>query len=339
MNILAIRFSALGDVAMTIPAIYSVAKQYPEHTIKILTLQPFAQIFIDCPKNIILLTFNKQEIHGAIGLLHLLKRVNHEDIDVVADLHNVLRSWLIDLFFMVKGFRVVMVDKNRWKRLKLLFQRKGQQTAFTESYFNVFRTLGLPIEESFLSVLSRDISIAYFSVILNNKGRKKVGIAPFARYQNKTYPLKQMEQVVAKLSASDKFVIFLFSGGKTESRLMQVWESKYEHVFSIAGRYNLADEVRLMSFLDVMVSMDSANMHLASLVGTRVISLWGSTTPLCGFMGWKQKEEDAIQLNTYCQPCTIAGSDHCNYGDFHCLSHIIPETIFTKIMSITSSKC
>ena len=87
-----------------------------------------------------------------------------------------------------------------------------------------------------------------------------------------------------------------------------------------------------MSHLDTMVSMDSANMHLASLTGTRVVSVWGATHPYCGFMGWQQKEEDAVQINTLsCRPCSVFGNKPCHRGDFACMNNILPEEIIQRI--------
>ena len=86
-----------------------------------------------------------------------------------------------------------------------------------------------------------------------------------------------------------------------------------------------------MRQLDVMVSMDSANMHLASLVGTPVVSVWGATHPYAGFMGFGQKEENAIQLDMPCRPCSIYGNKPCHRGDYACLRDIAPARIINKV--------
>lgn len=170
-----------------------------------------------------------------------------------------------------------------------------------------------------------------------NEEKVNIGIAPFARYQNKTYPLELMEELVKQLSANGHFNILLFSGGGEERMLTESWQQKYQRCHSVGGHLTLDDEIRLMSRLQLMVSMDSANMHLASLAGTRVISIWGSTTPQCGFLGWQQHYNDALMLHCDCQPCTIAGSNHCRYHDYHCLADITPESIYHHIVTITSS--
>ena len=87
-----------------------------------------------------------------------------------------------------------------------------------------------------------------------------------------------------------------------------------------------------MSQLEVMISMDSSNMHLASLVGTPVVSIWGATHPYAGFMGWGQSEDNVVQVELDCRPCSIFGQKPCLRGDFACLNNILPETIVEKTL-------
>jgi ADP-heptose:LPS heptosyltransferase len=97
-------------------------------------------------------------------------------------------------------------------------------------------------------------------------------------------------------------------------------------------------ELILMSHLDVMLSMDSANMHLASLTGIPVISVWGATHPYAGFMGWGQKAENAIQTTLECRPCSIFGQKSCHRGDYACLYQIKPEIIIDKLNTFITNK-
>ena len=96
----------------------------------------------------------------------------------------------------------------------------------------------------------------------------------------------------------------------------------------------MSDELILMSHLDVMVSMDSSNMHMASLVGTKVVSIWGATHPYAGFMGWRQSEENAVQLDMPCRPCSVYGNKPCLRGDYACMNNISPEMIIEKIAKL-----
>ena len=92
-HILIIRFSAMGDVAMTVPVVQSLAKQYPELRITFLS-RPFARpLFEGLAPNVGFMGADiKKEYHGVGGLNKLYKRIVAKNITAVADLHNVLRS-------------------------------------------------------------------------------------------------------------------------------------------------------------------------------------------------------------------------------------------------------
>ena len=72
-------------------------------------------------------------------------------------------------------------------------------------------------------------------------------------------------------------------------------------------------------------------MHLASLVGTRVVSIWGATHPYAGFLGYGQRESDCIQRALDCRPCSIYGNKKCRYGDYRCLD-IPAEEVAKRIV-------
>ena len=129
--------------------------------------------------------------------------------------------------------------------------------------------------------------------------------------------------------------IFLFGGGEKEREIFRQWCHSFPQCTSVpehlAGLYK---ELVLMSHLNVMVSMDSANMHLASLVATPVVSVWGATHPYAGFMGWHQPADHAVQADLPCRPCSIYGNKPCLFGNYTCLKTITPELIFDKIEKI-----
>jgi ADP-heptose:LPS heptosyltransferase len=102
----------------------------------------------------------------------------------------------------------------------------------------------------------------------------------------------------------------------------------------MAGKISMEAELALMSQLDVMLSMDSANMHLASLVNIPVISIWGATHPYAGFKGWNQPIENCVQVDLECRPCSVFGNKKCFRGDYACLVRIEPEQLIKKIQTL-----
>ena len=344
-HILVYRLSALGDVAMTIPAVYSVARAWPDCCFHVVTSTFCTQLYINAPCNVVVHGIEKHT--GTWRLIGLLRAI---PVDMVADLHNVLRSWIVDAYFRLRGKRVRMVDKMRSERKAILSHRQAStRRPFTLRYFDVFQRLGLPAEPDFTSLsglppvppLSLTGQPAASSLpptgqppvtVALDKGTERwIGIAPFARYQTKVYPMEQMREVVRLLSLSSTTRVFLFGSRGSEADELKQWEQLSPRVHTVAGQFTLPEELALMARLDTMVTMDSANMHLASLVGTRVVSVWGSTTPACGFMGYGQNADDALYASLPCQPCSTAGSTKCRLGTLECLKQLQPEAIVQRL--------
>ena len=283
-NILVIRMSALGDVAMTVPVIYSVAKNNPDITFTVLT-QPFsANFFINPPENVkIFKADTKNRYKGSKGIIKLCKDLSAHNFDGIVDLHNVIRSKAIRLFFKLKGVKTVAINKGRKEKKHLIAtdtKRKKQLKSSFERYADAFRKMGFRFTLDFISVYPQKPAIN--QSFIPQKTGKWVGIAPFAKHAGKIYPLKKIEEIIAELSSKPDISIFLFGGGDKEKRLLDLWQEKYPNTYSLAGKIKITEEIELMSHLDVMLSMDSANMHLASLVGTPVVSVWGATHPYAG---------------------------------------------------------
>lgn len=339
-KILIIRFSAIGDVAMTIPVITSFANEYPQHEITILSKDNFACFFEYMPSNV---TFKgvdlKSEYKGIPGLNRIYNQLKEEKFNAVIDLHDTLRSKYLRLRFKIDGIKCAHINKERAKRKELTkFKNKilkPSKSSF-EKYSAVFNELGYPFNLNFKSIFGNEKGdLNKIPLLLKNKnGNKWIGIAPFAAHLGKIYPIEKQEEVIKMLSQNSNYRIFLFGGGKKEIETCQKWESISENIISLAGKLKFNQELIIMSHLDVMISMDSANMHLASLVNTKVISIWGSTHPFAGFMGWNQSTDNAIQTDLPCRPCSIYGNKPCMRKDYACLNNITPKEIVDKVISL-----
>lgn len=328
-RILVIRFSALGDVVMTVPVISAFAHQYPQHQITVLSRQRMAVYFSHLPENVSFKGIDLGLYKGFRGLYKLYKELSQEEYDFVADCHDVLRTKVVRFFFWLKGIPVRHIHKGRAEK-KALTQGKNKQKkplkSSFERYAQVFSDLGFPF------VMQHEpMRMPRPQEALNQKW---IGIAPFAAHAGKIYPLEKMIEVVKRLSADNQNKVFLFGGGKKEEAILSEWEHSIPGVKSMVGKLQQHEELDLMSQLDVMVSMDSANMHLASLVGTPVVSIWGATHPYAGFMGWGQTEENAVQIDLPCRPCSIYGNKPCQRGDTACLNQILPEQIVQKVQNV-----
>ncbi len=339
-KILIIRLSAIGDVAMTVPVIYSAAKANPEDSFTVLTQIFLMPVFMHRPSNVEVIGINtKGSEKSLFGLLKFASALVKYDFDIILDLHNVIRSQIIRTFFRLYGKRVYALDKARKERKQLTANKQKQFVPLHPvivRYADVFRNAGLQYTENFTSLYEEipvDLSIVH-RITGEEKNGKWIGIAPFAKHNGKIYPIEEMEQVVSCLSENENYKIFLFGGRNYESAVLEQWEYQYPRVKSVAGKYSLDNELALMNQLDLLICMDSANMHFASLVGTRVLSIWGATHPYTGFYGYHQHPDDTVQEALSCRPCSVFGQKPCFRGDWACMRQILPERIVRKAESI-----
>lgn len=336
-NILVIRLSAIGDVAMTVPVIYSAAKANPTDTFTVLT-QSFLIPVFNRPKNVEVIGINTKSTEKSLaGVLRFASALVKYDFDVVLDLHNVLRTMVIRSVFRLYGKSVFVLDKARRDRIRLTERKKkkiNQLRPVVERYADVFRKAGLKYSECFHSLFEeREPDLSCLDLLAGTKVGRWIGVAPFAKHQGKIYPIEKMECVVMELVKRDDITIFLFGGrGGYEESLLGEWAAKSPRIKSVVGKYSLDQELALISRLDLLLCMDSANMHFASLVGTRVLSIWGATHPYAGFYGYHQDPDDGIQLDMPCRPCSVFGQKACWRGDLACMRQITEEKIVNKVL-------
>lgn len=336
-KILIIRFSALGDVAMTIPVIYSFAKTHKEHAITVLSELSFEPLFANKPENVQFLGLDLKSKRMGISDIRkfYVEKLRPLNFDFVADFHSVIRTHLIGLNFRLDGIKVAVIKKDR-KRKHLLTRKQNKTLIQLDSSFNryknVLEKLAFEFDLSFKSLFEEtpantETIISSFPKKENNKW---IGIAPFAKHKGKIYPLELQERVINHFSNSKNIKIIVFGGGKHETDIINNWLKKYPDLLTTAGKFSMADELIIMSRLDLMISMDSANMHLASLVNTKVLSIWGATHPYAGFLGWNQSINNTIQIDLPCRPCSVYGNKECFRKDYACMYGIQPETIIEK---------
>ena len=204
-----------------------------------------------------------------------------------------------------------------------------QLTSGFERYRDVFLRLGIagfPLD--YHCPLSHDYDPTFTDI----------GIAPFAQHAGKVYPVPLMAEVIKGLLAKNENIrIFLFGGKNEREELAQLEIS--ERVINLAGKGSIAEDMLRMKDLRCVISMDSFNMHLASLMETPVISVWGATHPYAGFLGYGQSEMQIVQLNDLpCRPCSIYGNKPCRYNDYHCLTGIQPSLILKKVYECLDSR-
>lgn len=348
MHLLVIRFSAMGDVVLSIPAISSLLSTYPDIHITYVTRKEYEPFFYNIP-GIEIIGINLKDKHykGIIGIYRLykeLKRLGPYDYGI--DLHGSLRSKLLKFFFgkelkfatIVKGRK----EKRQQTRRKNKILKPLPHTV--ERYLHVFERAGFYpklLKGPFiaLDIYAKKIAKDFLNQLnIQKKEELWIGIAPFAGHIPKTWPIHKFYKLLEILKREIHCKVFLFGGGKKEiQELQKIHEQFTDFTYVVAGNLSLDGELALIDKLDLMISMDSFNMHISSLIGIPVISIWGATHPFSGFGPYGQNENTIVQIPTSylsCRPCSIFGNKKCYRKDLACMNWIEPEDVFEKICEV-----
>jgi len=306
-KILVLRFSAMGDVAMTVPVLQELLATYPDLTLVVVSRKTFEPFFTNIPRVEFHAFEPKSKHKGLFGIYRLFKELKSYNATALADLHENLRTRILRNLFRFTGIRIAILDKGKPKK-KALTRKKHQPE---------------PLNTNVLQLSGK-------------KGAKKwIGVSPFAQHAQKVYPLDKMETVLTALAAGGHR-IFVFGGGQEEQQIAEKWAITTKNITPVIGKLNSSEELNLISNIDVMLSMDSSGMHLASLKGVPVISVWGATHPNAGFMGYGQSLTNCVHIDLACRPCSIYGNKPCYRGDFACMNQLSESRIIQKISETIS---
>lgn len=314
-RILVLRFSAMGDVAMSIPVIMQVLENYPNCCIFFATQKKFFDFF-PIHERLILIDADIRRKHKSFfGVIKLFSILRKYKIDVVCDLHDVLRTKIIDCCFRLMGVKTIQIDKQRSKRKLLLQDKKTILIPTIQKYAEIFAQVGYPID------------VAYHqSTTLKKQQLLHIGFAPFASFKSKELLLSTSIKIIHELLQKypDAFIYIL--GGMEDNTKIQSFP-KDDRILYL-HKLPLKEQLLYIRRMDLILSMDSANMHLASLYKIPVVSIWCGTSPLAGFLGFGQSVENAIQPpHIDCRPCSIFGTQTCSKGDFPCTQISVQEIL------------
>ena len=340
-NILVIRFSSLGDITIMVPLFRVLFKTYPNLNITLPINKKLRPIFYEFKRLKFINVDFKTKHKGFIGLWHLFKELKLLNITCIADLHAVIRSYIIGGFFKLHFFKLRRINKGRIEKKTLIRKKKKVFRPLTSTlyrYSDVFRKLGYPIDfvnHEFPDRLSMPEKLFQK---YNQKEKPFIGIAPFAAHIGKIYPLDLMQKVIGYLEKDYK--IFLFGFGKKQTVKLNLWENAFLNVYNCSDRLNLLEQIKLISNLDLMISMDSFNGHLAANAGIPVITIWGMTHPFLGFSPFLQSDLNQIVIdrNKYNLIPTSVYGNKIPKGYENAFRSISPLTIIERVNKILKTK-
>ena len=329
----------MGDVAMTVPVLRILALKYPNLKITILSKPFFRPLFDEIPNAAFFEAEIKGKHKGILGLFKLSRALLKLNIDAVADLHHVLRSNILKFYFKFNFIKIKQINKGRAekKRLTGIENKTIRQLKTThQRYADVFSALGFPIVlDDYIPPSKKELPLKVHNFV--SPGPEKwIGIAPFAAHKSKMYSLDKLIKVIEKLNVTKLYKLILFGGGAREISQLNTIASKYENAVCVAGKLTFKEELHLISNLDLMISMDSGNAHLAAIYGIKTVTLWGVTHPFAGFYPFQQHADNALLADREKYPLiptSVYGNKYPE-GYENAIDSIPPEAILKKIAEL-----
>jgi ADP-heptose:LPS heptosyltransferase len=325
----------MGDVLLTLPVLRGVLRRNPSVELVFVTRKKFAPYFEGIDR-LIAIPFDPEIKHkGLIGLLRLFIEIRKYSFRQVVDLHGILRTHVLDVLLLLAGCRISKIRKYRRVRQQVLKNKLKDDRVLhtTERYLEVFEKAGLKGE---VGTNNFRLNPVHSQFTGTKSDMVKIGIAPLSKHSTKNWGLNNIAELIRLLRLRYLVEIHLF-GGKEDYQLLNALAG--QGVLNHAGNLGSTDEVNLISTMNVFVSMDSANMHLASLLGVPTVSVWGATDPVLGFAPLFQPDSYAIRASSkevICRPCSVYGEKPCKRTDspMICMNSIKPEVVVNKIKEI-----
>ncbi len=341
----------MGDVALLAPVVRAIAQQYPDRQLTVVT-RPKLAAFFEGMAGVQVFPADLQGRHkGLKGLYQLYRDLkNSGEIEYVIDAHQNLRTSILKSFFALSGIRSTTLDKGRSDKKALTRPEHKvlkQLPHSVERYLQTFEKAGYKAQIAappYFALGARDELERYLkdqAVPDKSPDVQWIGLAPFAQHQQKMWPFDRMQKVLDLITQRQNVRIFLFGGGEAELAQLQTLEKAFPQALLVAGNLSFRAELNLIHQLDLMICMDSGNMHLAALNGVPVLSIWGATHPFAGFGPWMQSEKNIVQIPTEelsCRPCSVFGNKPCARGDLACLNWITPETVANRAIELLQSE-
>lgn len=332
-DIVVLRLSSLGDVAMTVPVFLSFHHSFPDHTIRLITRSRFTPIFSHLHFVTVEPIDRENKPISFIQWIRFAIQLSKTKPVLVLDLHDVTRTKVIRWFCRLNGSKICVIDKGR-KEKNALIDQKGGPVSYLKTtvqrYADVFEKGGYSFQ----------LQPIFLPRLEDSSEKITIGIAPFAKHTSKEYGMEKMTEVIQLLANHPKIHINIFGHGYREKQAAQSMTAGLSNVSILINQLSFEDELISISSLDLLLSMDSGNGHLAANYGIPVLTLWGTTHPSIGFGPYLQPSEYSFFPDSAVYtdlPVSIFGP--CHRADYErAIDSINPIVVYERIVEVLGIK-
>jgi ADP-heptose:LPS heptosyltransferase len=312
MRLLFIRFSSIGDIVLTTPAIRCAKNQIPGVEIHFLTKLSMKDLVIGNP-NIHHCHFLDNNIDETIAALKEIP------FDYVIDLHQNIRSWKIKKALGVPAFSYKKLSLQKWLLAKLQINFLPK-THVCDRYIDTLQHFKVVNDGKGLDYFfPKDYSFKAANLPTSHLA----GFVAFvigASYLNKKMPVQKWIELAKQI----KKPIVLIGGKEDISIANELASAVPDFIYNAAGKYDLKESASIIQMAQVVVSHDTGFLHIAAAFNKPTITIWGATSPALQFEAYYSVDAktpcyNSIVPNLNCQPCSKQGENKCQQGHFACM--------------------
>jgi len=304
-RILVITLSNVGDVILTMPVIATLAGQFPTARIDVVVGPRGKEIFEKDPRIAKLMIYDKHcSLKEKARLQIRLKKLKY---DLVADLRNTVLPLLIGA-----KFRTATIQSFP----KSIVHRKDR-------HLHRLRSLG--IEESapsYIYIPEEDDRHAVSLLKEAGPGERTVVVNPGAKSHLKRWTADGFAKLCDMLIGDCAARVILVGLGEDAKVVDEIVSKMNRKAVNFVNRTNIRQLASLLKHSDLLITNDSAPLHIGCAVGVKVLAVFGPTDPKK--YGPTGEFDTVVNKKLSCSPCEKAA---CALN-YECMRLITPEEIF-----------
>jgi len=334
MRILIAQTSFLGDVVLSTPLFMAVRALFPDSRITVLVRPESAGILAAHPAVDEVLSDDKRGTRRGLETLRLVRRLRARRFDLVVSPHKSFRTaWILAAAGIPRrlGFR----ESAGW----FFFQRTTRRDPLqheVERTLSILRCLDvdpqLHVQRPFVACSAAAVEHLYAELAGHGIGRDRplIGVAPGSAWATKRWTLEGFAAILRDVHARLGAVPVLL-GAKGDMEYAQAVQAASGGVgINLVGQTDLPQLVAAIDQCRVLVTNDSAPLHIAVARDTPVVAIFGPTTPSMGF-GPFTKRAVVVERELSCRPCSRHGGAACPLGTHACMKEIGADAVLAAL--------
>ncbi len=332
-RILVVQTAFLGDVVLTTPLFRALRRRFPAARLDALVTPAAAPLVEENPHLDEVLRYDKK---GGERLGSVARRLWSRGYDLIVAPHRSHRTALLARWIGAPvrvGFRDAGL---RW----LYTRRVPRPAALHEVDRNLDLLKGLGFhpepEDRVLHVGHTDREAQEVERVLAEAGvaahEPLAALAPGSVWATKRWPAERFAEVGRRLEGRGFRVVVL--GGPDDRQVAEaVCAAVGAGAVNAAGRTSLKALSAWMDRVRLLVTNDSAPLHVAAARGTPAVAVFGATTLDLGF-GPFHAASRVVEAGVECRPCGLHGGRRCRKGHFRCMLDVAPGEVLEACLEL-----